>query len=132
MSLQSGLDAFQQGRYQEAVYLLEEFSETSLELSSPDYLTAQMWLMKAYQKIGDIEQAKIIWQKLINSDNPQVREWAEQDRPFFTSANQPSFAKAGRAAATGVTLAMGGVGGNLALASCVTIALLFGMVFVLG
>lgn len=132
MSLQSGLDAFQQGRYQEAVYLLEEFSQTSLELSSPDYLTAQMWLMKAYQKIGDIEQAKILWQKLINSDNPQMREWAEQDRPFFTSANQPSFAKAGRAISTGVSLAMGGVGGNLALASGVTIALLFGMVFVLG
>ena len=31
-----------------------------------------------------------------------------------------------------VNLAMGGVGGSLALASGVTIALLFGMVFVLG
>ncbi|MGM3304772.1 M48 family metalloprotease [Anabaena sp. WFMT] len=132
MSLQSGLDAFQQGQYQEAVYLLEEFSQNSLELNSPDYLTAQMWLMKAYQKTGDTEQATILWQKLINSDNPQVREWAEQDRPFFSSVTQPSFQKAGRAAAVGVNLAMGGVGGSLALASGVTIALLFGMVFVLG
>ncbi|MBK1990435.1 M48 family metalloprotease [Sphaerospermopsis aphanizomenoides BCCUSP55] len=129
MSLQSGLDAFQQGNYQEAVYLLEEFSENSLELNSPDYLTAQMWLMKAYQKLGETEQAKIIWQKLINSDNPQVREWAEQDRPFFSSVSQ---SKAGRAASVGVSLAMAGVGGSLALASGVTIALLFGMVFVLG
>jgi Zn-dependent protease with chaperone function len=131
MSLQSGLDAFQQGRYQEAVYLLEEFSQTSIELSSPDYLTAQMWLMKAYQKTGETEQAKILWQKLINSDNPEVRQWAEQDRHLYTSVTHSSFAKAGRAAA-GVSLAMGGVGGNLALASGVTIALLFGMVFVLG
>lgn len=131
MSLQSGLDAFQQGRYQEAVYYLEEFSENSLELNSPDYLTAQMWLMKAYQKTGDTEQAKIIWQKLINSDNPQVREWAEQDRTLFSSA-QSNMPKAGRAASVGVSLAMGGVGGSLALASGVTIALLFGMVFALG
>ncbi|MBD2296591.1 M48 family metalloprotease [Anabaena sphaerica FACHB-251] len=131
MLLQSGLDAFQQGRYQEAVYLLEEFSQTSLELSSPDYLTAQMWLMKAYQKTGDTEQARILWQKLINSNNPQVREWAEQDRPLFSST-QSNMPKAGRAAGVGVSLAMGGVGGSLALASGVTIALLFGMVFVLG
>ncbi|MFM2063027.1 MAG: hypothetical protein RLZZ507_2697 [Cyanobacteriota bacterium] len=129
MSLQSGLDAFQQGRYQDAIYLLEEFSANSLELNSPDYLTAQMWLMKAYQKTGDTEQARILWQKLINSDNPQVREWAEQDRPFFSSVSK---SKAGRALTTGVSLAMGGVGGSLALASGVTIALLFGMVFVLG
>ncbi|MEA5578261.1 zinc metalloprotease HtpX [Anabaena sp. UHCC 0451] len=131
MSLQSGLDAFQQGRYQEAVYILEEFSENSLELNSPDYLTAQMWLMKAYQKTGETEQARIIWQKLINSDNQQVREWAEQDRPLFSSA-QSKMPKAGRAATVGMHLAMGGVGGSLALASGVTIALLFGMVFVLG
>ncbi|WP_413175849.1 M48 family metalloprotease [Anabaena azotica] len=129
MSLQSGLDAFQQGRYQDAVYLLEEFSENSFELNSLDYLTAQMWLMKAYQKTGETEQAKILWQKLINSDNQQVREWAEQDRPFFSSVPK---SKAGRAVTTGVSLAMAGVGGSLALASGVTIALLFGMVFVLG
>jgi Zn-dependent protease with chaperone function len=165
MSLQSGLDAFKQGHYQEAVRILEEFSQTSLELSSPDYLTAQMWLMQAYQKTNEIEQAKILWQKLINSDNPQVREWAEQYRSFFTSQkltdqsqtneplpaestgkseslrdvlrksrsqNKSSIAKAGRAASTGISLTMASVGGNLALASGVTITLLFGMVFVLG
>ena len=39
--------------------------------------------------------------------------------------------KAGRAAAAGVEVAMKGIGGNLALASTVTVSLLFGMVFVL-
>ncbi|MFM6756226.1 MAG: M48 family metalloprotease, partial [Dolichospermum sp.] len=132
MSLQSGLNAFQQGQYQEAVYLLEEFSQNSLELNSSDYLTAQMWLVKAYHKIGRTEQATVLWQKLINSDNLQVREWAEKNQPFFSSVTQSSFPKAGRAATMAVNLAMGGVGGSLALASGVTIALLFGMVFVLG
>lgn len=132
MSLQSGLNAFQQGQYQEAVDLLEEFSQNSLELNFPDYLTAQMWLVKAYQKIGRTEQATVLWQKLINSDNPQAREWAEKNQPVFSSVTQSSFPKAGRAATMAVNLAMGGVGGSLALASGVTIALLFGMVFVLG
>ncbi|MEI6371425.1 MAG: tetratricopeptide repeat protein, partial [Nostocales cyanobacterium ELA608] len=132
MSLQSGLNAFQQGQYQEAVYLLEEFSQNSLELNSPDYLTAQMWLVKAYQKIGRTEQATVLWQKLINSDNLQAREWAEKNQPVFSSVTQSSFPKAGRAATMAVNLAMGGVDGSLALASGVTIALLFGMVFVLG
>jgi tetratricopeptide (TPR) repeat protein len=74
MSLQSGLEAFNQGRYEEAIYLLEQVSETSLELTSPDYLTSQMWLMKAYQAIGETDNAKIIWQKLLNSDSPEVRQ----------------------------------------------------------
>ncbi|MTJ55475.1 M48 family metalloprotease [Anabaena sp. UHCC 0253] len=135
MSLQSGLDAFNQGRYEEAIYLLEEFSQNSIELSSPDYLTSQMWLVKAYQAIGDVEEATILWQKLINSPNQKVQEWARGNRP--TSLPQPEteshqFPKAGRAVTTGVSLAMGGVGGSLTLASGVTIALLFGMVFVLG
>jgi len=39
--------------------------------------------------------------------------------------------KAGRAAATGISLAMKGIGGNLALASTVTLGLLSGMVFAL-
>ncbi len=47
--------------------------------------------------------------------------------------SQPNPApKAGRAAGAGIKLAMAAVGGNLALASGVTITLLFGMVFVLA
>ncbi|MBD2691267.1 zinc metalloprotease HtpX [Anabaena catenula] len=135
MSLQSGLDAFKQGHHEQAIYLLEEFSQNSLELSSPDYLTSQMFLVKAYQAIGDIEKATIVWQKLIKSDNPQVQKWARDNRPTSLSQTETesrTMSKAGRAVTTGVSLAMGGVGGSLALASGVTITLLFGMVFVLG
>lgn len=135
MSLQSGLDAFQQGRYQEAVQLLEQFCRNCVDHNSPDYLTAQMWLMKAYQGTGEIEKATSLWQKLINSENPQIRSWAEQSReslPKQTPTQSSAFQNAGRAATTGVALAMGGVGGSLALASGVTIALLLGMVLALG
>ena len=45
--------------------------------------------------------------------------------------NFSSPSKAGRAAAAGVKVAMRGIGGNLAMASLVTVGLLFGMVFAL-
>ncbi|MEA5516489.1 zinc metalloprotease HtpX [Nodularia sp. UHCC 0506] len=131
MSLQSGLEAFQQGRYQEAVELLEQFSRNCVDHDSSDYLSAQMWLMKAYQGTGEIEKAKVLCQKLMVSENPQARKWAEKARQSFTQ--QPKTTpKAGRAATTGVKLAMGAVGGNLVLASAVTMTLMFGMVLVLG
>lgn len=135
MSLQSGLDAFQQGRYQEAVQLLEQFCRNAVDYNSSDYLSAQMWLMKAYQGTGEIEKATSLCQKLMMSENQQVRTWAEQARQSFPQppATQSNAAqKASRAATVGVKLAMGGVGGSLVLASGVTMTLLFGMVFVLG
>ena len=131
MSLQSGLDAFQQGRYQEAVEILEQFSRNCVDQDSSDYLSAQMWLMKAYQGTGEIEKATILCQKLMVSENPQARKWAEKARQSFTQPSNP-MQKAGRAATTGVKLAMGGIGGNLALASGVTMTLISGMVLVLG
>ncbi|MGI2906893.1 M48 family metalloprotease [Tolypothrix sp. VBCCA 56010] len=135
MSLQSGLDAFKQGRYQEAIELLEEFSRNNFDETSPGYLNAQMWLLKAYQATGKIEKACDLCQRLINSDNPEVRTWAEKAYPtLHQPAKTPSrkIEKSERAATAGVQLAMKGVGGSLALASGVTLTLLFGMVFVLG
>jgi Zn-dependent protease with chaperone function len=135
MSLQSGLDAFQQGRYQEAVQILEQFCRNAVDRNSSDYLSAQMWLMKAYQGAGEIDKATIMCQKLLISDNPQVRNWAEQARQSFSqppTIQSSAIQKASRAATVGTKLTMGGVGGSLVLASGVTMTLLFGMVFVLG
>ncbi|OYD96873.1 peptidase M48 [Nostoc sp. 'Peltigera membranacea cyanobiont' 210A] len=132
MSLQSALDALNQKRYQEAVELLEQFCRDSVEHNSSDYLSAQMWLMKAYQATGETEKAKALCQKLIMSENPQARSWAEQASQSFRQTPPKASQKAGRAATTGMKLAMGGVGGSLALASGVTMTLLFGMVLALG
>ncbi|QMS90061.1 M48 family metalloprotease [Nostoc edaphicum CCNP1411] len=131
MSLQSALDALNQKRYQEAVELLEQFCRDCAEHNSSDYLSAQMWLMKAYQATGETEKAKALCQKLMISENPQARSWAEQASQSFRQTPIAS-QKAGRAVTTGMKLAMGGVGGSLALASGVTMTLLFGMVLALG
>ncbi len=132
MSLQSALDALNQKRYQEAVELLEQFCRDCAEPNSSDYLSAQMWLMKAYQATGESEKAKALCQKLIMSENPQARSWAEQASQSFRQTPPKASQKAGRAVTTGMKLAMGGVGGSLALASGVTMTLLFGMVLALG
>ncbi|MFN6484424.1 MULTISPECIES: zinc metalloprotease HtpX [unclassified Nostoc] len=132
MSLQSALDALNQKRYQEAVELLEQFCRDCAEHNSSDYLSAQMWLMKAYQATGETEKAKVLCQKLMMSENPQVRSWAEQASQSFRQTSPKASQKAGRAVTTGMKLAMGGVGGSLALASGVTMTLLFGMVLALG
>ncbi|MEH1808551.1 zinc metalloprotease HtpX [Nostoc sp.] len=132
MSLQSALNALNQKRYQEAVELLEQFCRDSVEHNSSDYLSAQMWLMKAYQATGETEKAKALCQKLIMSENPQTRSWAEQASQSFRQTPPKASQKAGRAVTTGMKLAMGGVGGSLALASGVTMTLLFGMVLALG
>ncbi|WP_448267918.1 M48 family metalloprotease [Nostoc sp. DSM 114159] len=132
MSLQSALNALNQKRYQEAVELLEQFCRDCAEHNSSDYLSAQMWLMKAYQATGETEKAKVLCQKLMMSENPQVRSWAEQANQSFRQTPSNVSQKAGRAATTGMKLAMGGVGGSLALASGVTMTLLFGMVLALG
>ncbi|MHC5745701.1 MAG: M48 family metalloprotease [Nostoc sp.] len=132
MSLQSALNALNQKRYQEAVELLEQFCRDSVEHNSSDYLSAQMWLMKAYQATGETEKAKALCQKLIISENPQARSWAEQASQSFRQTPPKASQKAGRAVTTGMKLAMGGVGGSLALASGVTMTLLFGMVLALG
>ncbi|MEH2259145.1 zinc metalloprotease HtpX [Nostoc sp.] len=132
MSLQSALDALKEKRYQEAVKLLEQFCRDSVKHDSSDYLSAQMWLMKAYQATGETEKAKALCQKLIMSENPQARSWAEQASQSFRQTPSNVSQKAGRAATTGMKLAMGGVGGSLALASSVTMTLLFGMVLALS
>jgi Zn-dependent protease with chaperone function len=134
MSLQSGLDAYQEKRYQEAVEFLEEFCRTRSDRSSSDYLTAQMWLVKAYRATGENERARELCNQLIASHNSDVRNWAQQASQTLSrenSAQSNGIQKTGRAATAGVKLAMGGVGGSLVLASGVTLSLLFGMVFVL-
>jgi len=132
MSLQSGLDALKQKSYQEAIQLLQAFCQNG-DSESADYLKAQMGLVKAYQGAGQLDDAIALCETLIQNKNSQVRTWAEQTRPFLKPSGQPQVTPtAGRAATVGVPLSIASFAGNLALASSVTISLLFGMVFVLG
>jgi len=147
-SLEAGFEALKQQRYDDAIAILEAFCRDSEPGKAR--LQAQMYLVKAYERSGSIDQAIALAQQLSYSDNSQVQSWAAETlaslqaasvrTPVTASATAPAAislastssaaAKAGRAALAGVTLTMRGAG-NLALASGVTLSLLVGMVFVL-
>ncbi|KST64403.1 M48 family metalloprotease [Mastigocoleus testarum] len=143
MSLQSGLEAAKEGRYQEAIQKLEQFCRNCNDNNSSELLTAQMWLARSYQGAGQDEKALILCQRLMRSENSQVSSFAKQMHQQLTSSSRTTSEhssqrkantthKSNRAGA-GVKLAMAaGIGGNLSLASGVTITLLFGMVLALG
>lgn len=139
MSLQAGFDAAKEGRYQEAIPILEQYCRNCAEQSSAEYCTAQMWLVRGYKATGEIEKALILCQRLMQSEHQKVSDWAskmyqklnESPSPEAETTQNPVANKKAVGAA-GVKLAMAGVGGNLALASTVTICLMSGMVLVLG
>lgn len=138
MSLQAGLDALQAGRYHDAVQILKDFSQYYTETGSKEYFQAQMALVKAYHYSEETEKAIALAQELSNSENQQVSNWAKQTLTSLTGnkipANNPqplAIQKATRAKIPGVKL-LATAGGNLALASGVTISLLFGMVLALS
>lgn len=72
----SGLEALQQGRYAEAVDLLEMFCQ--LSKVNQEYWEAQKSLVQAYQGNGQHQKAIALCQKLQASKNPEVQAWARQ------------------------------------------------------
>ncbi|MDF5729542.1 MAG: hypothetical protein PUP92_16420 [Rhizonema sp. PD38] len=113
MSLQSGIEAVMQGRYQEAVKILEQFCRSCADQSCSEYNSAQVWLVRAYQGTGDIGKAMTLCEKLMKSENLQARHWAEQMCPTLPNTLAPhssGIQKNNRAATASVKLAMGGVG----------------------
>ncbi|MGB5962221.1 MAG: M48 family metalloprotease [Coleofasciculaceae cyanobacterium] len=135
MSLQAGLEALKEGRYRDAIQILKDFSQYYTEPGSKQYLRAQMALVKAYHYAGDIEEAIALAQDLSHNDNAKVSNWAKEILVSLGVTkppdNQPVGARQTSRAQTGVKL-LASVSGNLALASGVTLAMLFGMVLVLS
>lgn len=154
----AGQAALKQRKYAKAVQTLEAYCQhCQVDASSQEYAQVQMWLVKAYQFTDQLEQAIALCQTLAAHQEPQVQTWAQETLTSLTAPQaQQAFAasskssestesketaveveepkplpKAGRAAQVGVKLPLASVAGNLALASSVTIGLLFGMVLVL-
>ncbi|NER32476.1 MAG: M48 family metalloprotease [Oscillatoria sp. SIO1A7] len=155
--LQGGRKALKEKRYAEAVQQLEEFCQRSEETHS-DFAQARMWLVKAYRGNAQLSEAIALCEELADSSDTLVRDWVKQTLPSLKASGrkasgkkaptpepiaapdpespeeeQPkAIPKAGRSPQMGVRLAMKGIAGSLALASTVTISLLFGMVLVLS
>ncbi|WP_322742409.1 hypothetical protein [Gloeocapsopsis crepidinum] len=130
--LQTAVEAYQQQRYYDAVELLEKYCNSSIKHNNKYYLQAQFWLIKAYQKTHQKQQAIALAKQLATHPNSEAQKWAKQALDLNNqSQSRIKHSKPKRAAQAGIKLAISGVASNLALASGVTITLLLGMVFVL-
>ncbi|BAY26399.1 hypothetical protein NIES2100_62140 [Calothrix sp. NIES-2100] len=76
LSLEAGLAALKQGNYQTAIAQLEPIA--SSQKHSNAGLQAQVGLVMAYARTGQVSKAIALCQNLLDSPNPQVQEWAER------------------------------------------------------
>ncbi|MDJ0774613.1 MAG: M48 family metalloprotease [Mastigocoleus sp. MO_167.B18] len=74
LSLQAGLNALKQGDYQAAITILDGFISQSTNYS--DVLQATIGLAVAYSRTGKVSAAISLCEDLRESDNQEVREWA--------------------------------------------------------
>jgi Zn-dependent protease with chaperone function len=81
-SLEAGLIALKQGNYQTAIAQLEPIA--SSQSNGTASLQAQVGLVMAYARSGEASKAIAISQNLIESNNPQVQEWATRALEHLT------------------------------------------------
>ncbi|WP_254445207.1 molecular chaperone DnaJ [Anabaena sp. UHCC 0204] len=73
-----GMTACKEGRYPKAIKYLEDYCQECKERNSPNYIQAQMWLIKAYQMGGQLQRAIALCQLLSNHSHSQVNTWAKK------------------------------------------------------
>lgn len=74
-SLEAGLVALKQGNYQTAIAKLTPVADS--QDNSTINLQARVGLVMAYARTGEIHKATVLCQTLTQSQNTQVKEWAE-------------------------------------------------------
>lgn len=78
MSLKAGKEALLRKHYTEAIAILTEYSQESTDLTSPDYVQAQIWLVSAYKKTGRADKAIAVCEKLATQPDSQLQSWAQK------------------------------------------------------
>lgn len=77
LTLQKGLKALQNQEYQSAIEALEMVCRRVPQQESPEFLKAQMALVRAYRAIGRFDQSREICEYLTRNPNPEVQNWAK-------------------------------------------------------
>jgi Zn-dependent protease with chaperone function len=86
-SLEAGLVALKQGNYETAIAHLEPVA--SSQSNTTPSLQARVGLVMAYARIGEVSKAIAISQNLIETNNPQVQEWATRALEHLTKRKKP-------------------------------------------
>ena len=79
-----GIIACKEERYPKAIKYLEDYCQASTDRNSKDYIQAQMWLIKVYKIVGQLERAIALCQLLTNHTHPQVQTWATKTLPILS------------------------------------------------
>jgi pentatricopeptide repeat protein len=77
--LQAGISATHKRQYAQAVELLETFCRQNTVSKPSEYFEAQRWLIKAYQRNGQVNLAIYLCQQMLESPNHQTRVWAKSN-----------------------------------------------------
>lgn len=83
ITLSNCLNIFNQGQYLQAIKLLEEFCQNSLDQESQEYLKAQITLIKAYHATKQRKKAVILCQQLAKNKDVKVHSWAKKALKSF-------------------------------------------------
>jgi Zn-dependent protease with chaperone function len=86
-SLEAGLVALKQGNYQTAIAHLEPLA--SSDSNATANLQARVGLVMAYARTGEVSKAIAFSENLIESNNPQVQEWAKRALEHLTKRQKP-------------------------------------------
>ncbi len=85
-SLESGLTALKQGDNQTAIAILKVIA--TKEGDRPVGLQAQIGLVVAYARSGEVTKAIFWCEALSQNDNPQIKQWADNSLEQLTKRNQ--------------------------------------------
>ncbi|MBE9174754.1 M48 family metalloprotease [Synechocystis salina LEGE 06155] len=77
LTLQKGLNALQNQEYQSAIEALEMVCRRVPDQESPEFLKAQMALVRAYRALGRFDRSRELCQYLAQNPNPEVENWAK-------------------------------------------------------
>jgi len=85
-SLDAGISALKQGDYQKALAILKAVATTEGDRDSG--LQAQIGLVVAHARSGEVTEAIALCHTLTQTDNQQVQEWAERSLEQLTKRHQ--------------------------------------------
>jgi tetratricopeptide (TPR) repeat protein len=77
-SITTALEAIAQGRYSEAIEVLEMYEQLTLNPQSEQYVQIRKGLIEAYYGMGNQKKALWLCQQLTTNKNPDVQAWAQQ------------------------------------------------------
>ncbi|MDB9314193.1 M48 family metalloprotease [Spirulina sp. CS-785/01] len=134
--LHRGQQALKDKQYPQAIAALENYCSRVKDPDEPGYGQAQMGLVKAYQAVGQLEDAIALCQELTQTSDIMLESWAQQMlgalKSSQTKQNAPpdSDPPKQNKAVGGVRVPIAGTKDSLLLVSGITLTLLLGFVFV--